>query len=124
MLAACTSRPPTQLANTATVTVDGNDTKFNVVRCGQLEWTRTINIGSDFAGAKVMLDQRAERLSTESVHIQNVGGFTGMYSRGDDGNAETSLSGERFTITGTAHGHKAGKPEQPATASFKIVTTC
>ena len=124
MLGACTSRPPTQLSSTASVTVNGNETKFNIVKCGQVEWTRTIDIGGDFAGAKVVVDERAEPAFAESVHIRNLNGFTGMYSRGGQGDADTSLSGDRFTISGTAHGYKADKPNEPATATFKIVTAC
>lgn len=97
---------------------------MHLVKCTQLEWYRTIDIGSDFAGAEVTIDQRSEMLSAESVHIQNLGGFTGMYSRGDGGDADMSLSGDKFTITGTANGHEADKFSEPATAKFKIIATC
>jgi hypothetical protein len=123
-LGACSPRPQTQISSTATVTVDGNDAKVNVVRCNQLEWYRMINIGGDLAGAKVVVDQRAQPLSTISVRIQNLGGFTGMYSKGDGGDADMSFSGEKFTITGTANGFKTDKPGEPASAAFKIVATC
>ena len=123
-LGACSPRPQTQISSTATVTVDGNDAKVNVVRCNQLEWYRMINIGGDLAGAKVVVDQRAQPLSTISVRIQNLGGFTGMYSTGDGGDADMSFSGEKFTITGTANGFKTDKPGEPASAAFKIVATC
>jgi hypothetical protein len=76
------------------------------------------------AGAKVVIDQRAEPLTAESVRIQNLGGFTGMYSAHDGGNADISLSGDEFTITGSANGHKADLPGEPATATFKIVANC
>ncbi len=121
---ACTSRPQTPLSSTASVTVDGNDTKFHVVKCTQVEWIRTIDIGGDFAGAKVVVDERAEPITAESVQIQNLGGFTGMYSRGGAGDASMSLSGDKLTITGTANGYKVDKPGEPATATFKIVATC
>ncbi|OBH99125.1 lipoprotein LpqH [Mycobacterium sp. E2733] len=124
MLGACTPRPPTQISSTASATVNGVDTKFNVVKCGQREWTRTIDIGGDFAGAKVIVDERADPVSVESVRIRNLGDFTGMYSRGGEGDADISLSGGRFTITGTAHGSKADKPNEPTTATFKIVIAC
>lgn len=124
MLGACTARPPSQLSSTASVTVNGNDTKFNVVKCNQRDWTRTIDIGGDFAGAKVIVDERADPVTAESVRIRNLGGFTGMYSRGGEGDAGMSLSGDRFTITGTAHGYKADKPNEPTTATFKIVIAC
>lgn len=124
MLGACTSRPPTQVSSTASVTVNGNDANIHVVKCSQLEWYRTIDIGGDFAGATVVIDQRAEPLTTESVRIRNLGGFTGMYSQGDGGDADMSLSGDKFTITGTANGYNTDKPGEPATAAFKIIATC
>jgi len=124
VLAACSPRPQTQLSSTASVTVNGNDAKVNVVKCNQVEWYRTIEIGGDFAGAKVVIDERAQPLVTTSVRIQNLGGFTGMYSQGDGGDADMSLSGDKFTITGTANGFKTDKPGEPATATFKITAKC
>jgi ipoprotein LpqH len=124
LLGACTSRPPTQLSSTATVTVNGNDANFHVVKCSQRQWTRTIDIGGNFAGAQVVVDEGAQPASAESVHIKNLGGFTGMYSRGGDDNADMSMTGDKFTITGTAHGYKTDKPGEPATATFEIVATC
>ncbi|MGO9384408.1 MAG: lipoprotein LpqH [Mycobacterium sp.] len=124
LLGACTSRPSIQLSSTASVAVNGNDTNFHVVKCGQLQWTRTIDIGGDFAGAKVVIDEGAQPATAESVHIQNLGGFTGMYSRGDGGNADMSMTGDKFTVSGTANGYKTDKPGEPATATFKIVVNC
>lgn len=123
-LGACSPKAQMQLSSTASVTVNGNDAKINVVKCSQLEWYRTIDIGGDFAGAKVVIDQRAQPLTAQSVRIQNLGGFTGMYSKDDGGNADMSLSGEKFTITGTANGYKSDKPTEPASATFKIIATC
>ena len=124
-LGACTSRPPTQLSSTASVTVNGNDRNFNIVKCTQVEWYRAIEIGGDFSGATVRVDQRGEPVTTDSVRIRNLGGFSGMYSQGDGSDAaNTSLSGGRYTITGTAHGYKVDKPAEPATATFKISVTC
>jgi Mycobacterium 19 kDa lipoprotein antigen len=123
-LGACSPKAQTQLSSTASVAVNGNDAKINVVKCSQLEWYRTIDIGGDFAGAKVVIDQRVVPLTAESVRIQNLGGFTGMYSKDDGGTADMTLSGEKFTITGTANGFKTDKPGEPASASFKIIATC
>ena len=123
-LVACSPKSPSQISSTASVTVNGNDANIHVVKCSQLEWYRTIEIGGDFAGAKVVIDQRAEPLTAESVRIQNLGGFTGMYSAHDGGNADMSLSGDKFTIAGTANGYKADQPGEPATATFKIVANC
>ncbi|WP_442931923.1 lipoprotein LpqH [Mycobacterium sp. 050134] len=61
--------------------------------------------------------------SNQPERFQNLGGFTGMYSRHDGGNASMSLSGDKFTITGTANGHKSDKPAEPASATFKIIAS-
>jgi len=124
VLGACTPRPQSPLGGTASVTVNGNDAKFQIVKCTQVEWYRTIDIGGNFAGATLAVDQRAEPAITKSVHIRNLNGFTGMYSEGDGDDATTSLSGSKYTIRGTANGYKADNPNEPATATFKIVVTC
>lgn len=124
LLAACTAQPPTHLSSMASVTVNGSNSNFRVVKCSQRQWTYTIDIGSDFAGAKVVVEEPAEPATAESVRIQNLGGFTGMYSRGGDGDAAVSMANDKFTITGTANGYKTDKSSEPATATFKIVVTC
>ena len=123
-LGACTPRPQTQQSGAASVTVNGNDTKFQIVNCTQVDWIRTIDIGGDFSGAKVVIHQRGEPVTAESVHIRNLGGFTGMYSQGDGGDASMSMSGDKFTINGTANGYHVDKPGEPATATFKIIVAC
>lgn len=123
-LGACSPRPQTPLSSTASVTVDGNGATIHVVKCTQMEWLRTIRIGGDLAGATVVIDGRAERLTAQSVRIHNLGGFTGMYSRDGDGDANMSFSGDKFTITGTANGFKTDKPNEAASAPFKIIATC
>lgn len=124
LLAACTSRSAPQISSTASVSIDGNNANFHVVKCGQVQWTRTIDIGGSFAGAKIIIDEGAQPASTEAVHIQNLGGFTGMYARGDGSGADTSMTGDKFTITGTANGFKTDKPNEAASANFKITVTC
>lgn len=124
LLGACTSHPPTHISSSASVTVNGIDRNFHIVKCGQLQWTRTIDIGSEFSGAKVIVDEGAQPATTQSVHIRNVGGFSGMFSRGGDGSADMSMTGDKFTVSGTANGYKTDKSNEPATATFKIVVTC
>jgi len=124
VLAACSSGPQTPLSSAASVTVDGHDAKIQVVKCGQLQWDRTIDIGGDFSGAKAVIDQSAHPLTATSVRIQNLGGFTGGYSQGSGGSASVTLNGDTFTIAGSANGFKTDKPGEPATADFKIVVTC
>lgn len=83
-----------------------------------------IDIGSELSGAKVVVDESAQQATAQSVRIRNVGGFSGMYSQGGDGSADMSMTGDKFTVSGTANGYKADKPSEPATATFKIVVTC
>lgn len=123
-LGACDAEPRSALSNTASVTVDGKDAKVAVVKCTQVQWYRMIRIGGDFAGATVVVDGRGAQAFAQSVRIQNMGGFTGMYSQGGQGDANTSVSGQTFTITGTANGYKFDKPNEPVTASFKINVSC
>ncbi len=124
LLGACTSRPSTQIASTASVTVNGNDRNFHIVKCGQRDWSRTIEIGGNFAGAKLVIDESAQPATVESVHIQNLGGFSGMYSRGDGGSADMSMTGDKFTVSGTANGYRTDKPGEPADATYKISVSC
>ncbi len=124
LLASCTPRPHTQLSGTASVSIDGNGADFHIVKCSQVEWIRMIDIGSDFAGAKIVIDQRAEPATAESVRIQNLGGFTGMYSQGGAGDAKLTVNSDKVTVTGTANGYKTDKPNEPASAPFKITATC
>lgn len=123
-LGACTPKPQAAVSGEATVTVNGDDARINSVRCTQVEWYRTIYIGGDFARATIVVDQRAEPLTALSVRIQNLGGFTGMYAKNDGGDADMSLSGEKYTFTGTANGFKTDKPNEAASAKFKIIATC
>ena len=124
VLSACSARPQTSISSTASVTVDGHEANIQVVKCIQLEWNRTIDIGGDFSGATAVVDQSAHPLNATSVHIHNLGGFTGMYSQGDGGSANVSLNGDTFTITGSANGFKTDKPGEPAAADFRIIATC
>lgn len=124
LVGACTSRPPNQLASTASVTVNGNDRNFHIVKCRQREWSRTIEIGGNFAGAKLVIDESTQPATVESVHIQNLGGFSGMYSRGDGGSADMSMTGDKFTVSGTANGYRTDRPGEPADATYKIFVSC
>jgi ipoprotein LpqH len=124
LLAACTSRPPTPLSTTASVNINGNGADFHIVKCSQMEWNRMIDIGSDFAGARIVIDERTEPAIADSVRIRNLSGFTGMYSHDGAGDAKLTVNSDKVTIAGTADGYKTDKPNEPASVTFKIVATC
>ena len=124
-LSACaSSSPQTPLVGQAAVTVNGVEAKFDVVKCTQVQWYRTIHIGGKLAGAPVVVDGRAARPVAESVHIQDVGGFTGMYSQGASDAATTRFDGSSYLITGVAAGAPTAKPNEPTTADFKVNVRC
>jgi hypothetical protein len=47
-----------------------------------------------------------------------------MYSRGGDGTADMSMTGDKFTVSGTANGYRTDKPGEPASATYKIFVSC
>ena len=95
------------------------------VTCSQQEWYWTITIGDqEVSGVKAMVNKADDTFTAQSVHIVNLGGFTGTYAKGDGEDASASFSSETFTITGTAKGHNTYTPNEPASATFKIVATC
>lgn len=134
-VAACSSEPQPNHPSQASVTINGNTVASKQsVTCSQQannlpgqkpQWFWTIAIGDrDVSGVRAMLNGSSEKLTAESVHILNLGGFTGTYSEGDGGEANASFGSETFTITGKADGFNTYKPGEPATATFKIVATC
>jgi hypothetical protein len=133
-LAACSPAEPNHPSQ-ATVTINGNTVANKQrVTCTQqtnnlpgapLETYWMITIGDQtVAGVKATLKGNGGDLVANSVHIQNLGGFTGAYAKDDGGDANATFSAETFTITGTAMGSNTYQPGEPAKASFKIVATC
>jgi ipoprotein LpqH len=134
-VAACSSEPPPNHPSQASVTINGNTVASKQsVTCSQQannlpgskpQWFWTLAVGDrDVSGVRAMLDGSGENFTAESVHILNLGGFTGSYSDGDGGEANATFASETFTITGKADGFNTYKPDEPATATFKIVATC
>jgi hypothetical protein len=134
-LAACSSEPQPNHPSQASVTINGNTVASKQsVTCTQqadnlpgsaLQMYWTINVGDQkVSGVKAMLNDTGEKLVANSVRIQNLGGFTGMYAKDDGGEANATFASETFTITGTAEGFNTHKPDEPAKATFKLVATC
>lgn len=124
VLAACGAPSQGQLASTATVTVNGNNVRPDLVRCYQQEWYRTIALGDDASGATVVIDQRKHPATVTSVRFHDFGGFTGTTSQGGDGAANLRFDGGTFVISGAANGATTAKPTEAATADFKISAKC
>jgi hypothetical protein len=134
-LAACSSGPQPDHPSQASVSINGSTVasrqivtcsqQANTVPGTQAQWYWTIAVGDkNVSGVRALLNGSTDKLTAESVHILNLGGFTGTYSIDDGGQASASFGSETFTITGTANGFNTYKPNEPATATFKIVATC
>lgn len=125
-VAACSSEEQPNHPSQASVMINGNTVaNQKSVICKQQQWYWTILIGDqEVSGVKAMVNKTDDTLTAQSVHIVNLGGFTGTYSKGEGPDASASFNSETFTITGTANGYNTYKPNEPATAKFKIVATC
>jgi lipoprotein LpqH len=124
-VASCSSPPQTAAASSAWVKINGVDAiRTDHVQCTQVQWLEMVDIGDNVAGARLFVDEAAATPNAKSVHIHNLVGFTGMYSEGDGGNADTTFTKERLTVTGTADGFNTHNPNQPATATFQVSVRC
>lgn len=83
----------------------------------------TITTGDDASGSTVVISN-AEELITESVSIRELGGFTGSYNRGLGDEAEVSMTGNTYTVSGTADGFATDKPSFRTTGTFTIKVAC
>lgn len=122
-LAACSS-PGLTAASTASVKVNGVEAvRTDHVTCSKVQWLLMIDIADKTRGARLLLDESGEVPSSKAVHIDNLGGFSGMYSEGDGGSAHLTLGGGRFTISGVADGFNTDSNE-PASAKYEITAKC
>ncbi|MBS1694932.1 MAG: lipoprotein LpqH [Actinobacteria bacterium] len=117
--------PPAALGNrSATVTINGKTTgPAHPVECSQAGWTWLIDSPGEKSGFSAAV-QSGATMTANSVQIRDLGGFTGSFWEGTVGDAEASVNGGMFTITGTAHGFFADNPTGEANATFEITTAC
>jgi ipoprotein LpqH len=130
-LAACSSPPPLPPQPpgalppvTAHITIDGQDAgTTHSVSCTQVGWSNTFDTGNGDSGTTAVVDT-GDQVTAESVQIRNVNGFSGSFSAGTYGNADASIAGQTFTITGTALGYMADKPTNRIPQHFTIKVNC
>ncbi|MGO9100174.1 MAG: lipoprotein LpqH [Mycobacterium sp.] len=133
-IAGCSSSPPAappqpgaSPPGTAQTTInDANTATTYAVRCTPAETLTTINTGDSAAGVTVMVDNEGN-LDVRSVSIRNLGGFTGSYWEALQGNAEVSMIGKTYTITGVAEGFYTDSTDSPSarkSVTFAIKVSC
>lgn len=106
------------------VTIGGRDLGTSyAATCQPIGAVTTISTGDDAAGTTSALDS-TDGLTAQYVQIRNLGGFTGNYWQGVDGEAEVSATGPTFIITGKANGFKTDQPSFRTAEDFKIKVSC
>jgi ipoprotein LpqH len=128
--AACSSPPPakpqpgTLVVGTAQVVVnDANAGTTDAVQCTAAGSLTTITTGDDQSGVTALVSNKDE-LTAESVSIHNLGGFTGSYDAGLGGNANVTMTGRTYAITGTADGFATDQPSFRKNGTFTIKVAC
>ena len=124
VLAGCSS-PPAALGNhDARVTINGKATNaLQPVTCTQNGPSWTIETTNKDPGFTANI-QLGDEVTAQVVDIRNMGNFTGTFWNDNLGKAKAEVEGGQFSISGEAKGAFADKPNQPATASFDITTSC
>jgi ipoprotein LpqH len=130
-IGACSSPPPaaspqagTLPSGTAQVTIDNKDIpRTYAVHCTSIESLRMIATGDATAGATALVSNE-DALTAQSVGIQDLGGFTGSYMEGLQGQAQVTMSGQTYTIRGTAEGFDTDNPSARTTSTFVIKVAC
>jgi lipoprotein LpqH len=131
VVAGCSSGPPDYtpgpgmlVAGTAQVTVNGqNIGTTEAVDCTPAGSLTTISTGDETSGVTALISNK-DALTTEAVSINDVGGFTGSYNRGLGGDAEVTMTGRTYDITGTANGFDTAQPSFRTTGTFAIKVAC
>jgi ipoprotein LpqH len=124
-VSACGGQEPALGTRTASVLINGADTgKAYQVNCVQNGWSWLITTPADQQSGFSAAVKTGAQTAADSVQIRDLSGFTGSYWQGTVGDGKAEVSGETFTITGTAHGSFADNPSGEATATFKIATSC
>jgi lipoprotein LpqH len=126
---ACTSSPSASPAGTlppGTAKVTVNDrglSETTAVQCTQIGSLTTISIGHAAAGVTALVSNQ-NALTGKSVSINDLGGFTGSYMEGLGGKTQVTMTGETYTIRGSAEGFDTANPSRRATGTFIIQVAC
>ncbi len=111
-------------AGTAEITVNDNDLgQFHAVQCTQAGDLTKITTGNDESGSTAFVSN-ADGLTAKSVVIHDLGGFTGSFLEDLEGNAEVTMTGNTYSISGQAQGFITDEPSFRAPGTFDIEVAC
>ena len=107
---------------TAQLRIDDRRLDSTAVRCDAIDTYTQIHTGDESSGVTVML-VRANHPTVEFVRIRNVGGFTGDYDRGLQGDAAVTMTSATYDISGVVIGYSQHSNERRS-APFAIRVAC
>lgn len=109
---------------TIDVSVDGQSAGSpRGLACSHISSFTTATAGEGDSTVRAVLDD-ASGLSTVSVQLTDIGGFTGSYWTKVQGKADASVVGSTFVISGVADGFYTERPSERATGHFTIRFAC
>ena len=123
-VAGCSSPPGALNTRDARVIINGKATNaLQPVSCSQTGQSWTIETTDKEPGFTATI-QLGNEVTAQSVHIRNLGNFTGTFWDDNLGKAQAKVSQGQFNVSGEAEGFLADKPNHPVTATFDITTDC
>ena len=116
--------PGTLPPGTAEVTIDNQDlgTTYSVA-CSPVGTMTTITTGEAGRGTTSVVEN-AKNLLASSVELRNLGGFTGSYWAGFGDQTKVGMTGNTYSIAGTATGFRAENPDARISVPFAIRVSC
>ncbi|MDY6998452.1 MAG: lipoprotein LpqH [Actinomycetota bacterium] len=132
LAAGCSSSPPPAyeppdgalIPGTAQVTVNGRDAgTTHSVSCMTIESLTMISTGGEDSGVYTMVSN-AEDLDVRLLRITDLGGFTGSYNQGLEGEATVTMTDRTFDINGEAVGFDLDDPSFRSTSTFGVKIAC
>ncbi len=135
-VAGCSSSPPPDyqppsgalVPGTAQVTVDGQDAgTTHSVDCMTIGSLTMISAGNQTPSgnpALYTMVSNAEDLAVRLLRITDLGGFTGSYNQGLDGEATVTMTDRTYDIDGTAVGFQLEEPSFRSASDFRIKIAC
>ncbi|MGV0643773.1 lipoprotein LpqH [Mycolicibacterium sp. XJ2546] len=109
---------------TAQLSVGGEDAgRAEDANCLPNKHLTMITIGDKTPVAVAMIASTNE-LAVEWVRLHDVAGFSGSYNHGLGGEADVTLAGATYQISGVADGFDSQNPSRPTTETFAINVSC
>jgi ipoprotein LpqH len=115
---------------TARITVDNNTPRTShAVTCSQVEWLLTADIDltprntAAPQSVRVLLKLEPDKPKVESIHIDNVDGFSGVADSGA-GDSKVAFANNSYTIKGRAEKSQVDDPRVFVTVPFTIEVGC